>query len=80
MIVHRSNGNTGAVKKLFDAEYEGVRNEKAYFKGYGGYIKHVGLYDNTYRLTFPDQNELKVFIEDLIELYNSREGSPSNET
>jgi len=73
MIVHKCNTNTGRVKKLFDAKYDGIKNEKVYFRGEGGYIEHIGPYDNLYRLAFPCQHELRKLIEDLIELYNSKE-------
>ena len=78
MIIHKSNGNTGKVTKVFEGRYISFKNEKAYFKGYGGYIDKIGPYDNTFRLSFPEQEELKVLIENLIELYNDREGYPSD--
>lgn len=63
MIIHKLNENTDKISKLFEAEYDSIKNSKAIFTD-----------DNfIYRLDFPDQNELKDFIEDLIELYNSRE-------
>ena len=77
MIVHKCT-NTGQVRKLFEADFEGIKNGKAHFRSYGGYTMHIGMYDNLYRLAFPDQDELRIFIEDLIDLYNSRE--PENET
>ena len=72
MIVHKLNGYTGKTKLLFEAEFDCVRNGKAVFTGelYGS---SIGSYDDKYRLDFPDQEELKEFIEELIELYNSRE-------
>lgn len=73
MIVHALNGNTGKTKKLFIAEFKRMRNGKAEFVGEGKYIDSIGSYDNIYRLDFPEQDELKEFIEELIELYNSRE-------
>lgn len=73
MIVHMLDGNTGRTKKLFEAEYDQVRKGKAEFVGEGKYIKNIGPVDNRYRLDFFCQDELKLFIEDLIELYNSRE-------
>lgn len=73
MIVHKLNTNTGKSKELFDADFNQIRKGKAEFVGEGKYIDSIGTYDNIYRLDFPDQDELKEFIEELIELYNSRE-------
>ena len=73
MIVHKCNTNTGQVRKLFEADFEGIKNGNARFRGEGGYVEHIGPYDNLYRLAFPDQDELRVFIEELIGLYNTRE-------
>jgi hypothetical protein len=75
MIVHNFDTNTGKTKQLFDAEFNQIRKGKAEFVGEGKYIENIGSYDIIYRLDFPDQDELKVFIEELIELYNSREGN-----
>lgn len=74
MIVHVYNDDTGKTKMLFEAEYDQIRQGKALFTGEGKYIDSIGPTYKTYRLDFPHQNELKEFIEDLIELYNSREG------
>jgi hypothetical protein len=74
MIVHKLNENTDKVIKLFEAEYTGVKLGKAIFTGHGGYVDKIGPYDLVYRFDFPDREELKEFIEDLIELYNSSEG------
>lgn len=76
MIVHKLNTNTGQVRKLFEADYTGIQGGKARFRGEGGYIEHIGPFDNIYRLAFPDQSELRTLIEDLIELFNEREGYP----
>lgn len=73
MIVHKLNGNNGKTKELFEAEFHQMRLGKAEFVGPGKYIDSIGGYDNIYRLDFPDQDELREFIEELIELYNSRE-------
>lgn len=73
MIIHKLNTNTGRIKKLFEAEFDGVQNGKARFRGEGGYIDSIGPFDNIYRLDFPDQDELRSFIEELIELFNSKE-------
>lgn len=64
MLVHKLYSNTGKTKALFEAEFDLIRKDKAEF---------VGEYGDKYRLAFPDQEELKEFIEELIELYNSRE-------
>lgn len=66
MIVHKHNDRTDKTQWMFEAEYGSTTNGKAYFTDVNN--------SNTYRLSFPDQEELKEFIEDLIELYNSREG------
>jgi hypothetical protein len=66
MIVHKHNDRTDKTQWMFEAEYNGKINDKAYFTDVNN--------SNTYRLSFLDQEELKEFIEDLIELYNSREG------
>jgi|LakMenE18May11ns_1017448.scaffolds.fasta_scaffold9519120_2 hypothetical protein len=73
MIVHKLNGNTGNTKLLFEAEFDRIRRGKAEFVGEGKYISSIGSFDSRYRLDFPNQEELKAFIEELIELYNSRE-------
>ena len=65
MIVHKMNEDTDKVSKLFEAEYNNMRNSKAVFTNDSSNF--------IYRLSFPEQDELKCFIEDLIELYNSRE-------
>jgi hypothetical protein len=72
MILYKTNMNNGKTK-AYETEYEGMKNDKARFKGYGGYIKNIGPYDIVYRLEFNNQKELQNLIEDLIELYNSRE-------
>ena len=66
MIFHKHNDRIDKTKLMFQAEYKGKINDKAYFTDVDN--------GNTYRLSFTDQEELKEFIEDLIELYNSREG------
>ena len=73
MIVHKLNGTTDKMKKLFEAEFSEIRKGKAEFVGSGKYIDSIGSYDDTYRLDFPHQEELREFIESLIELYNDRE-------
>lgn len=73
MIVHKLDGNTGKTKALFEAEFDCIRKGKAEFIGEGKYIDSIGSVDDTYRLDFPDQEELKDLIESLIELYNDRE-------
>lgn len=77
MIVHKNNcrilsgggpeGNANyKTKWMFEAEYDGIRQGKVYFSDVNN--------NNTYRLDFSDQDELRELIEDLIELHNSREG------
>lgn len=67
MIAHILNNNTNKTKKLFEAEFSCVRHGKIEFTG------DIDYMDYTYRFDIPDQKELKELIEDLIELYNSRE-------
>lgn len=59
MIVHRKNENT--LKKLFVAEYKGLRNGKLIFKDTGGYY---------YQMKIEDPIELLRVINDLVELQN----------
>lgn len=77
MIVHKNTcriisgggpeGNANyKTKWMFEAEYDAIVNGRAYFSDVNN--------NNTYRLDFSDQDELRELIEDLIELYNSREG------
>ncbi len=71
MICHRLNGDTGQMKKLFEAEYEGLKKGHPVFKGEGGYVgDRAGPYDYKYRLKFTDASELRHLIDDLVQAYN----------
>lgn len=75
MICHRLNGNTGAMKKLFEAAYDGLsKKRQPVFRGEGGYIDRVGPYDYKYRMKFEEADELRRMIHDLVEAYNNFEG------
>lgn len=73
MILDKYNENKDTLKTVFEGEYEGIVNGKAIFVADGKYIDSIGPTYIKYRLNFNDQEELREFIEDMIELYNSRE-------
>jgi len=68
MIIRMYNQVTDKEKKLLEADYKGKTSAGAVlFNGINDYD------EKTYRLKFDCQEELKSLIEDLIEIYNSRE-------